>query len=367
MINFYELEDVTLIPTVTNVGRPDERKLNFYVQDSDDVTGINKSLPIFTSPMEAIIGSGNSKVFSDSGIRPIIPGTEPIEIRLELCQWIFCAFSPAEIDEYFIKVRRAGMNQFHLCIDAGNGHDVRVLEMGLRLRQMYQNQVLLMGGNVALPEVYKDYSTAGFNYVRYGIASGSLINREKYGFHYPMASLLDDLKNYRISGAGKGLRHVKVIADGGIKSFSDIIKAIACGADYVMVGSELARVIEAAGSIFRMEKGEDGEKHPIEINPGAIRDWPGGRAKMEGLQRRYYGNTTPEVRARRAGYDDPEDWRKDQAGIMISDASWNWIQVDYSLGEWIDDFKECSYYAFMMTSSCDWNEFKRNVKYGILK
>lgn len=365
MITFYELNDVVLLPTVTNQGHPGN-KINFYVRDENDITGIAESFPIFTSPMDSIIGSANLKAFIDSGIKPVIPGTEPLDVRLNLCSWVFCAFSINEIEQNFLSRKRAGNSQFHLCIDAGNGHDVRVLNAGLNLRRLYENQVLLMGGNVALPEVYKDYSNAGFDYVRFGISSGSLVDVSRYGFHYPMASLLDDLKNYRTNGVGKGLRKVKVIADGGISSPSDVVKAIACGADYVMIGREFAKLIEANGRIFKVGKNAEGFDELIEINLGSIQGWSGAKAAEEGIKRQYMGNTSHEIRARREGYKDTEEWEKGLAGILVSDSSWDWVNVDSSLPEWTDNLRECIYYAFMMTSSLGWEDFKKNAKYGVM-
>lgn len=365
MLNFFELQDIVLLPSVVNQGHPGG-KVNFEVRDLGDLTGIPNSLPIFASPMESIVSSGNVKTFVNNGIKPVLPGTESLDIRLQYCSWIYCAFSLNEVEECFLKSKRPSDRQFHICIDAGNGHDVGLLNMGLELRKMYANQVCLMGGNVGIPEVYKDYSNAGFDYMRVGLSSSSVVDKDKYGFHYPMASLLDDIKTYRFSGAGKGLRPVKVIADGGINSFSSIVKAIACGADYVMLGREFARTIEAAGGIFKKQKTKDGGKEFVQINSGSVQGWEGGRAKVEGLQRWYYGNTTNEIRTKRKSQEDQEAYENGFAGYVISDSAGtkDWIYIDYSLDEWVDDFKECAYYAFMMTNSLTWEEFKKNARYG---
>ncbi len=364
MITLYDIKQVTLLPTITNQGHPGG-KVNFSVKDKDEITGFPDSLPIFTSPMECIIDNTNVKLFTDKGIKPVIPGVESIDIRLNLCSWVFCAFSLLEIEKYFLRERRQSNSQFHICIDAGNGHDLTVLKYGLQLKKEYGNQVLLMGGNVAFPEVYKDYSIAGFDYMRVGIASSSVSNKNKYGFHYPMASLLDDIKNYRRNGAGKSLRPVKVIADGGITCFSDIIKCIACGADFVMIGHEFARTIEAAGSIYKKQKSPQGKMEFIEVNRGSVLGWSGDKARGEGLQRRYYGNTSEEIRIRRNGESDSDALENGYSGYISNDALFDWVRIDYSLDEWIEDFKEVAYYAFMMTSSLGWEDFKKNARYGI--
>ena len=85
------------------------------------------------------------------------------------------------------------------------------------------------------------------------------------------------------------------------------------------------------------------------------------------LYRSYFGNTTGEIRAKRGGFDSVQEWEASQTGIQISDTSNrpNWTLVDCSLEEWIDDFKECTYYAFMMTGALGWSEFKKNIRYGV--
>ena len=206
---------------------------------------------------------------------------------------------------------------------------------------------------------------AGFDYMRVGIASSSLADEQKYGFHYPMASLLNDIKTFKTGGPGKGLKPVKIIADGGIASHSDIIKALACGADYVMIGRQFAHTVEAAGEIYKRESGQP----EIQINLGSIQGWNRERLIAEGLNlyRPYSGNTTGEIRAKRGGFGSVSEWEASQTGILISDTNDkpNWILVDCSLEEWIDGFKECTYYAFMMTGSLGWSEFKKNVRYGV--
>lgn len=159
MEHFFELEDICLLPTVSNSGHIQQP--NFNVVDPNDQTGIPESLPIFTSPMEAIVGKENLKMFVDAGIKPVLPLVTDINVRLEYCQWVFCAFSIAEVKRHFIDNNKRGVNsQFHICIDAGNGHDANLLQMCGQLKRNYGAQIVLMVGNVGCPEVYTDYSRA---------------------------------------------------------------------------------------------------------------------------------------------------------------------------------------------------------------
>lgn len=365
-----ELEDITLLPSGTNKGWPDSRKINYTISDSDEVTGIRKSLPIFTSPMEAIVNNQNWKIWQDSGIKPILPRTEDLNLRLQACGFIFSAFSLHEVQSCFIDTdRRGGNNQYHICIDSGNGHDTSILTIALTLKRLYGKQVILMGGNIANPYTYLEYSKAGFDYVRVGMTSGSLVNREKFGFHYPMASLLMDIQMLWRTG-GIGLKYVKIIADGGITCYSDIMKAIALGADYVMIGKEFASVYEAAGTLYHNQVDKNTGNKSLEkfICP---KDIPSDEVLSTlSLVRLYQGNTTLEMQALREGFSCVEEWRAAMPErnwkINNSDSSSSWVKVKTTLLQWVEEFKSCVRFSFMMSDSINWKEYKEKIKYGKL-
>lgn len=363
---FFELEDVTLIPCQTNAGHLGD-KVSFNVTDTNDQTGIADSLPIFTSPMDSIVGKENAKLFIDAGIKPVLPLTADINTRLEFCQWIFCAFSMREVKANFLDKNMRGVNsQFHICIDAGNGHDGGLIRMCGELKKLYGSQVILMVGNVACPEVYTDYSRAGIDFMRVGIASGSLVDKDKFGFHYPMASLLDAIKTYKKSG-GIGLtKQVKIIADGGITSPSDIVKALALGADYVMIGREFARLVESYGPVYMRSKTKSGDWTFTEIDPSTIQGMEGAKARMNGYRRKYHSNTSLEIRAQLGGYSSIEDYKKHAPKFKgVEDSKSTWVEIDTNLDEWVSNFKRCAYNAFMMTGTTKWEDFKKVIRYGI--
>lgn len=362
METLYELRDIALIPTIKNTGHVSDGI--YSVIDKDDST---ESYPIFTSPMEAIVGKESVKSYIDNGIRPILPLTEPLNLRLEWCQWIFCAFTLSEVKQHFlIQDKRGSRSQYHLCLDSGNGHDVEVLETGKKLKQLYSNQVLVMGGNIGVPEAYVEYCKAGFDYVRVGMSSGSLVNRYKYGFHYPMASLLMGIKNIKSSTAVGLPKLTKIIADGGIGQASDVLKAIALGADYVMIGREFARVLEAQGLIYKKSK-KTGTTGWEEVNPDSLSGVDGFKLKLECLRRQYFGNTSEETRTKRAGFASVEDWKRTRPVVRVIDSSWEWINIDCTMSEWVQDFQDCAYYGFMMTGSKTWSDYQKNIRYGLIQ
>ena len=370
MDRFLDLKDIVLLPVESNAGGIIRNKATLKVIDSKDVTGPRPCYPIFTSPMESIIGKENFRIWTDYGIRTIIPRTTDIESRLSLCQWIFCAFSIPEVIKYFLNQSMKGVrNQLHVCIDSGNGHDMGLLDVCRKLKAFYGNQILIMAGNVANPRTYVLYSKAGIDYMRVGISNGSLVNREQYGFYYPMAQFLMDLTLFRNSGACAGLRPVKIIADGGIEDYSDIMKAIALGADYVMIGMEFARVVEALGTVIKVDKDINGVSNTINIDPQTLIGMSGVRARSNDFYRYYYGNTTEEMQARRAGFNSIEEWKKSNPKPKIPDAGWRKVKVDINLKEWIEEFEDVATQGFVWANATNWKEYKEHMynHYGTLR
>ena len=100
-----------------------------------------------------------------------------------------------------------------------------------------------MAGNIANPETYRDYENANFQYVRCGIGGGSVCSTSSnVSVHYPYFTLLEKIYKIKEEINGK----CKVIADGNIRGFRDIQKALIY-ADYVMIGGLFNKAMESAG------------------------------------------------------------------------------------------------------------------------
>lgn len=353
-----ELDDITLIPSPLNNGWRGCDRLNYLF--SDNVSSfLPQSLPLFTSPMNSIVDDKNWKIWSNANINSVIPRTVPLNVRLQLSQYVFSALSFEEVKEQFLdQDKRFIQQQFKICLDVGNGHDTWIFELANNLKSTYGKQVILMGGNIDNPETYVNYSKSGFDFVRIGMTSGSIVQKEKFGFCYPMASLIMDTSQVKNKAKAHGIRPIHIIADGGIRSYSDIIKSIALGADYVMIGREFAKILEAAGTVYNRKKTSEGIEKMDEILRGT--DLSEGELRDLGLTRLYAGNTTMEVQAERGGYSNPSELIKPK----IVDSKSIWVPVTRRLDVWIDDFKEHIRYSFMMANSRNWEEFKSNIKFG---
>jgi IMP dehydrogenase len=129
-----------------------------------------------------------------------------------------------------------------LVVDTAHGHSRRVLEMVRRLRDSFD--VELIAGNIATGEAAEALIDAGADAVKAGVGPGSICTtRVVAGVGVPQITAVFDCA--RIAGP----RGVPVIADGGMQFSGDIAKALAAGADAVMLGSPLAGVEESPGDV----------------------------------------------------------------------------------------------------------------------
>jgi len=130
-----------------------------------------------------------------------------------------------------------------LVIDTAHGHSEGVLAATRLLRPQYPDVVLVVG-NVATPEATKACIEAGADVVKVGIGPGSICTtRVVAGVGVPQLTAVAECAAMA-HALGK-----RIIADGGIKYSGDVAKAIAAGADAVMVGSILAGTDETPGEL----------------------------------------------------------------------------------------------------------------------
>ena len=129
-------------------------------------------------------------------------------------------------------------------IDTAHGHSSQVLEQVTRIKKA-SNATQVVAGNIATYEGAKALIDAGADAIKVGIGPGSICTtRIVAGVGVPqLTAVMDAARAAKGTGAA-------IIADGGVKYSGDIAKALAAGADCVMIGSLLAGTDEAPGEIF---------------------------------------------------------------------------------------------------------------------
>ena len=246
-------DDITIIPErITTIKSRSE--CNPYDEDG--------FLPIFAAPMSSVVSVENAAAFNDAKIKVVIPRSYSIEDRLKYLishKYNFVSFSLKEAEDIFINesytkffktyINAVGKNSIKdriplkICIDLANGHMEHLIEVGKKIKEKWGESVILMAGNIANPETYRDYENANFQYVRCGIVGGSVCSTSSnVSVHYPYFTLLEKIYKIKEEINGK----CKVIADGNIRGFRDIQKALIY-ADYVMIGGLFNKAMESAG------------------------------------------------------------------------------------------------------------------------
>ena len=162
-----------------------------------------------------------------------------------------------------------------IVIDTAHAHTKSVLKIIKDVKKTFPD-LDVVAGNVATAEAAKFLAKAGVDGVKVGIGPGSICTtRIIAGVGYPQLSAI-----YNVSNALKGT-DISIIADGGVKHTGDITKAIAAGADCVMLGSLLAGTLESPGETIIYE----GRKFKTYRGMGSV------EAMEKGSKERYFQST----------------------------------------------------------------------------
>ena len=170
-------------------------------------------------------------------------------------------------------LHKAGVDA--IVVDTTHAHTKSVLKIINDVKKTFPD-LDVVAGNVATAEAAKFLAKAGVDGVKVGIGPGSICTtRIIAGVGYPQLSAV-----YNVSNALKGT-DISIIADGGVKHTGDITKAIAAGADCVMLGSLLAGTLESPGETIIYE----GRKFKTYRGMGSV------EAMEKGSKERYFQST----------------------------------------------------------------------------
>ena len=133
-----------------------------------------------------------------------------------------------------------------LVIDTAHGHSAKVLSVLSKLKKI-NNQITICVGNIATGEAAKKLYNSGADIIKVGIGPGSICTtRMVAGIGVPQITAIMEVKK------ALNKKKIKIISDGGIKFSGDIAKALAAGADAIMMGSIFAGTDESPGKKFKM-------------------------------------------------------------------------------------------------------------------
>tara|TARA_Y100000816_G_C26079698_1_gene568883 strand:- start:304 stop:1338 length:1035 start_codon:yes stop_codon:yes gene_type:complete len=271
-------DDILLVPQMSSVTSRKEISLTSSLSNCPDFC-----LPIISSPMDTVTETEMALSMSSHGGLGIIHRYNTIENQVLMAKDVqsrggLVAAAIGVSGDYIDRATSlydAGVRV--LCIDIAHGHHNLMCEALGELRGIFGDQVHIMAGNVATREGYEDLVSWGADSVRVGIGGGSICStRIQTGHGIPTFQSILDCSESDYAGT------YPIIADGGIKNSGDIVKAIAAGADFVMLGSLLSGTEESPGS--KISRGGNLYKEYRGMaSSRAQMNWRGKVASQEGV------------------------------------------------------------------------------------
>ncbi len=167
-----------------------------------------------------------------------------------------------------------------IVVDTAHGHTKKVSDIIKKIIKIKPKKTSLCAGNVATADAAKFLIKLGVDIIKVGIGPGSICTtRLVAGIGVPQLSAILNVRK------GIGKRRVSIIADGGIKFSGDIAKALAAGADAVMIGSMFAGTDQAPGKIIK----RNGKLYKVFRGMGSI------GAMNKGSAERYFQNKQKDI------------------------------------------------------------------------
>jgi IMP dehydrogenase len=241
------------------------------------------SLPIISAPMDTVTGTSMAVKMSKMGGLGIIHRYNTIQQQTSLVSNAVQASGnglvgaaigvTANYLERVVSVFKAGARV--ICVDVAHGHHALVKDAIFAIRRELGDVVHIMAGNIATLDGFNELSDWGADSVRCNIGGGSICStRIQTGHGIPGLQTIFD--------CARSDRNTKIIADGGIRTSGDIVKAIAAGADFVMLGSLLAGTDESPGEKVTTKTGIKKEYRGMASKKAQV-EWRGKYSSNEGI------------------------------------------------------------------------------------
>jgi IMP dehydrogenase/GMP reductase len=341
----FDFDDILIQPAdISNI--ESRKQVNVFYEDG--------YLPLFTAPMDTVIDDSNYTLFQSAGIKVVRPRKAPsFGVNLDCGFNNFLSFGKDEFKKIFLDNGKLLVSErYYILIDIANGHMQSLLDMTREAKSLYGDDMVLMVGNIANPETYRLFSDAGADFARIGIGNGGgCLTTVQTGVGYPMASLIHEC--YQVSC--ELATPAKIVADGGFKSYADIIKALALGADHVMLGSILNKTLESAGDTYLANTKGEGWTEPGEkIDQYSIET---GNLFTYGTKmfKKFRGMSTKEAQKAMGKTD-----------LKTSEGVTRMQPVEYTLVGWRDNFISYLSSAMSYSNAATLQEFIGNAKWNMI-
>ncbi len=252
-------DDILLVPSYNHW---ESRKV-VDISVTDKSGKLQLDLPVMTANMDSVTAAAMANYIGSKGGIGVLHRFVSIEdnVRMfEACETpAFVSIGCSEQDlERAEALRDAGAGLF--CVDVAHAHARYVGKTLKKIREMLGREACLMAGNVATYAGADYLASLSADIVKVGIGGGSVCTtRIKTGFGVPNLTAIKNCARVDRS----------VVADGGIRTPGDIVKALAFGADFVMIGSMLAGTRPTPGKVI-VRRDPQGNEFKVKIYRGMV-------------------------------------------------------------------------------------------------
>jgi len=329
----FDFDDILIVP-----------RIKTSIQSRYKGITLPKQLPLFTAPMDTVVNLDNMHEFQKHGIGITLPRTVKYDDYLK---WgdkiesndIFISLGFEDLDLFYKKNFKEFDNGQHILIDVANGHMQRIVDYCREIKRL-RPDIKIMVGNIANPNTYTWYAQNDcVDYIRVGIGNGGgCITTKQSGIGYPMASLIYEIKQIKNELEVNGYENLPaIVVDGGMKDYSDIIKSLALGADYVMIGSIFNKTLESCAPSYLWG---------IKLKPNLAK-----KLFMKGFPiKKYFRGMSTKAAQKAMG----------KTSFKTSEGVVRFRKVEHLLGGWVENFEHYLRNAMSYANAKTLEEFRGN-------
>ena len=272
-------DDVLLVPKYSEVESRSQIDIG-----SDLDNNLRFDLPVISSPMDTVTEDKMALAMDKYGGLGLIHRYNSIEDQVAIAALACFKDDNARVgaaigmtgdfEERALALRSVGVKV--LCVDVAHGHHIMMERCLKTLKDRFGDEIHIMAGNVATLEGFDALASWGADSIRVGIGGGAICSTRLISGHGvpTLASVIE---------CAKSSYDVKIIADGGVKTSGDIIKSLAAGADFVMIGSLLAGTEETPGETYQNNTGKKYKVYRGMASADAQNSWRGKTSTPEGI------------------------------------------------------------------------------------
>ena len=239
-------DDVTLAPNYSEI-LPSETNTSSKLSKN-----LTIKIPLLSSAMDTVTEGRMAIAIAEKGGIGVIHRNLSIKKQIDEIRkvknkkFLVGAAVGASLEEHKRAERRLKENLDLIVVDTAHGHTKKVSDIIKKIVKIKPKKTTLCAGNIATAEAAKFLIKLGVDIIKVGIGPGSICTtRLVAGIGVPQLSAIMNVK--KSIGSSK----TSIIADGGIKFSGDIAKALAAGADAVMIGSLFAGTDQAPGKVIK--------------------------------------------------------------------------------------------------------------------